>query len=138
MTNNFNTYSEIVQYSLYDVIQKILTMVINREISDYCIYITFYKSHEENLFPSECFEDDEVTIVLENRFWNLKVGEDGFEVDIEIKKRKENIYISYDSILIFSDQNSNFIIDFRPLYEKVEEENLKQNVIFVEIPSSKD
>lgn len=145
--NNSTSYNAVIQEYLFMAIKKIMMMLQDGELENYCFYITFDKDYGSNLFPKdvisknnvEPIEDDksrnDTTIVLENRFWDLVVSEDGFEVTVEIKEKKERIYVDFESILLFTDQNSNFILDFRSMQEQEDEQENEYDpeIIFVEL-----
>jgi len=134
MMDNINTYNFVVQEYLSLAIRKILQLLQGGKLSNFCFYITFDKNHENNSFPEDVNEEI-VTIVLQNRFWDLEVDEDGFEVTVEINQKKERIFVCFDSVLLFTDQTANFILDFRGIRNEENEENEDSSgIIFVELP----
>ncbi|MCE9521606.1 MAG: hypothetical protein K8S25_04150 [Alphaproteobacteria bacterium] len=56
----------------------------------------------------------ELTIVLQNQYWGLKVGENEFEVGLSFNKMPETIVIPFSAILQFSDPNQGFGFKFQP------------------------
>jgi len=55
---------------------------------------------------------DELTIVLENQFWNLKVFETNFSVSLNFNSKVETIKVPFDAILEFSDPSEDFVLQF--------------------------
>ena len=109
---NFQLYNNLVKKKLADSIKDILELVQNKMVSNFCFYISCEK-HPENLVPDN--DEEYTTIVLENLFWNLDVDEDGFHVGVEINGIEEEIYICFESIVLFNDRKSSFILDFRSI-----------------------
>ncbi len=120
--DNDSTYNIVVQKSLFIAMKRIMQMVENEELENFCILITFDKNYSENIFPSAESHDDLITIVLQHQFWDLIVDAYGFEVTVEVLDKKERIYVCFESIVLFADQSSSFILDFRPFFEILEED----------------
>jgi len=58
---------------------------------------------------------EQITIVLQNQFWNLKVHEHEFEVGLSFNKVPETLHVPFDALIQFSDPSQNFGIRFEPL-----------------------
>jgi len=56
----------------------------------------------------------ELTIVLQNQYWGLKVAEDEFEVGLSFNKMPETIVIPFAAIRQFSDPSQGFGFKFQP------------------------
>ena len=82
-------YDEIVQEALRAVVGRVLGEVeaTGRLPGEHHFYITFKTAAAGVDVPRHLSErfPDEMTIVIQNRFWDLKVRKDGFEVLREIK-----------------------------------------------------
>ncbi|MFN3075306.1 MAG: SspB family protein [Alphaproteobacteria bacterium] len=55
---------------------------------------------------------EEMTIVLENQFWGLEVGEDHFEVTLSFNKIGERLHIPFASIVAFADPSARFKLQY--------------------------
>ena len=55
---------------------------------------------------------DKMTIVIQNWFDNLIVNDQNFEIVLNFNNKPENLTISFDSILTFSDPSVNFSLQF--------------------------
>jgi hypothetical protein len=54
-----------------------------------------------------------MTIVIQNRFWDLKVGEDGFEVGLSFNQAPARLVIPFAAITGFVDPAVNFALQFQ-------------------------
>ena len=110
-------YDEIVQEALRAVVGRVLGEVesTGRLPGDHHFYITFKTAaagvdiakHMSERFP------DEMTIVIQNRFWDLKVGEDGFEVGLSFNQAPARLVIPFSAITGFVDPAVNFALQFQ-------------------------
>ena len=60
----------------------------------------------QNQFPTE------MTIVLQNQFWNLEVTETGFRVTLNFKKVQQELIIPAHALTGFADPYSEFSLQF--------------------------
>ncbi len=54
-----------------------------------------------------------MTIVIQNRFWDLKVGKDGFEVGLSFNQAPSRLVIPFAAITGFVDPAVNFALQFQ-------------------------
>ena len=54
-----------------------------------------------------------MTIVIQNRFWDLKVREDGFEVGLSFNQAPARLIIPFAAITGFVDPAVNFALQFQ-------------------------
>ncbi|MXP29788.1 hypothetical protein GRI58_13315 [Porphyrobacter algicida] len=111
-------YDAIVQEALRAVVGRVL-----REIEEtgselpgnHHFYITF-KTHAPGVsIPRSLIErfPDEMTIVLQNKFWDLKVEEDHFSVGLSFNQIPANLFIPYAAITQFVDPAVDFGLQFQ-------------------------
>ncbi len=111
-------YDTIVQEALRAVVGRVLG-----EIEDtggelpgpHHFYITF-KTHAPGVaIPANLRErfPDEMTIVLQNKFWNLNVREDGFSVGLSFNQVPAELDIPYAAITQFVDPAVDFGLQFQ-------------------------
>jgi uncharacterized protein len=110
-------YDEIVQEALRTVVGRVLGEV---ESSGYLpgehhFYITFKTGAAGVDIPRHLSErfPDEMTIVIQNRFWDLKVGEDGFEVGLSFNQAPAKLVIPFSAVTGFVDPAVNFALQFQ-------------------------
>ena len=110
-------YDEIVQEALRAVVGRVLGEVeaSGRLPGDHHFYITFKTAAPGVDIPRHLSErfPDEMTIVIQNRFWDLKVREDGFEVGLSFNQAPAKLVIPFAAITGFHDPAVNFALQFQ-------------------------
>ena len=106
MEKKFIDYGERINTALLDVIREILLDLSESRISsNHCFYITF-NTMNENVVINERLKKEypsEMTIILQNQFWDLSVKDDYFDVTLSFNRKKENLSIPFSSIKKFND-----------------------------------
>jgi hypothetical protein len=110
-------YDEIVQEALRAVVGRVLGEVeaTGHLPGEHHFYITFKTAaagvdipkHLSDRFP------DEMTIVIQNRFWDLKVRPEGFEVGLSFNQTPSKLSIPFAAITGFVDPAVNFALQFQ-------------------------
>lgn len=116
-------YDRLIKDSLKYVVKRSLEHVAEKGLyGDQHFYITFQTNHKEVEIPDYLLNEypDELTIVLENQFWNLKVSETYFTVSLNFNSKIENIQVPFDSILEFSDPSEDFVLQFEPYEDELD------------------
>lgn len=110
-------YDEIVQEALRAVVGRVLGEI---EASGglpgaHHFYITFKTSAVGVSIPKHLVErfPDEMTIVLQNKFWDLKVDHSGFEVGLTFNQVPAKLVIPFAAITAFVDPAVNFALQFQ-------------------------
>lgn len=110
-------YDEIVQEALRAVVGRVLGEV---EASGglpgaHHFYITFKTAATGVSIPKHLSErfPDEMTIVLQNKFWDLKVDHQGFEVSLTFNQVPAKLVIPFAAITAFVDPAVNFALQFQ-------------------------
>jgi hypothetical protein len=110
-------YDEIVQEALRAVVGRVLREVeaTGQLPGSHHFYITFKTGAVGVSVPKHLSErfPDEMTIVIQNRFWDLKVGEDGFEVGLSFNQMPAKLVIPFAAITGFVDPAVNFALQFQ-------------------------
>ncbi|WP_395328582.1 ClpXP protease specificity-enhancing factor SspB [Novosphingobium sp. BL-8H] len=122
-------YDEIVQEALRAVVGRVLGQV---EASGgnlpggHHFYITFKTGAPGVSIPVELRTrfPDEMTIVLQNKFWDLAVGEEGFSVSLSFNQRPSNLVIPFSAITAFVDPAVDFGLQFQAISDDELEEEL--------------
>ena len=111
-------YDEIVQEALRAVVGRVLGEIVagGSELpGNHHFYITF-KTHAPGVsIPTHLRErfPDEMTIVLQNKFWDLKVDEDGFTVGLSFNQVPAKLDSPYAAITAFVDPAVDFGLQFQ-------------------------
>ena len=110
-------YDEIVQEALRAVVGRVLGEVQQTGglPGAHHFYITF-KTHAAGVdIPKHLSErfPDEMTIVLQNKFWDLKVSDRHFEVSLTFNQVAAHLVIPFSAITAFVDPAVNFALQFQ-------------------------
>ncbi len=110
-------YDEIVQEALRAVVGRVLGEIEATGVlpGDHHFYITFKTRANGVDIPRHLVErfPDEMTIVIQNRFWDLKVQDDGFEVGLSFNQTPSRLVIPFAAITGFVDPAVNFALQFQ-------------------------
>ena len=109
--NKFLDYASLIKDSLINVIKHALEKTSEYGLSDgHHFYITFSTKSKENIIPEYLLKDypENMIIVIENEYWNLKTMDNFFSVDLKFKGKIETLKISYPSIINFVDPSVPF------------------------------
>ena len=106
-------YDEIVQEALRAVVGRVLGAVERGGgplPGNHHFYITFKTAAPGVKIPQHLRErfPDEMTIVLQNKFWDLNVGEDGFSVGLSFNQIPAKLQVPYAAITAFVDPAVDF------------------------------
>ncbi len=111
-------YDEIVQEALRAVVGRVLNQVIERSGTlpgEHHFYITFRTRHAGVDVPQRLLErfPEEMTIVLQNRFWDLLVDAERFSVGLSFNQVPSKLVIPFAAITGFHDPAVNFELRFQ-------------------------
>lgn len=104
-------YQSILNKNLVNVLIDILKILENKNIkSDYKLYITFDTNYNSVKIPEWLKKKypNEITIVLQYEYYNLKVRKDGFSITLSFENIPTDLNIGYNSVISFADPISNF------------------------------
>lgn len=127
MPDSLIPYDEIVQEALRAVVGRVLGQV---ETSGgdlpgaHHFYITFKTQAPGVSVPRHLSErfPDEMTIVLQNKFWDLKVEDTLFRVSLTFNQVPAQLVIPFGAITAFVDPAVNFALQFQAQDEAGEPE----------------
>lgn len=119
-------YDILAQDALRGVIRKVLSEVAAtaRLPGDHHFFITFLtgapgvriSQHLKAKYP------EQMTIVIQHQFWDLKVNETQFEIGLSFSDTPERLVIPFNAIRGFYDPSVNFELEFEvPLSDEEEE-----------------
>ena len=113
MKKIFIDYGDRINTAILGVVKDILKDLSDSKISsNHCFYISF-KTKDKNVKISDNLKKEypnEMTIVLQNQFWNLVVKKNFFSVTLSFNKKKESLEIPYKSVTKFYDPFVKFSI----------------------------
>ena len=115
MTDAYFTYDELVENALKGVVKEVSKQVEKNGLqNEHHFYIAFRTQADGVEIPQHLIEryPDEITIVLQHRFWGLKVHDDRFEVGLSFNRKPEHLKIPFDAIIAFVDPSVQFALQF--------------------------
>ena len=121
MDRFFIDYGKRINNAILDVIKEILKDLSKSKISsNHCFYITFKTQGSGVIIPDSLKKDypKEMTIVLQNQFWDLKINKNKFSVVLLFNKKKEYLSIPFNTIVKFYDPFVKFSIQLEIKDEK--------------------
>ena len=118
-------YDEIVQEALRAVVGRVLGAVERGGGTlpgNHHFYITFKTGAPGVKIPQHLRErfPDEMTIVLQNKFWDLKVDELGFQAGLSFNQIPAKLSIPFAAITAFVDPAVDFGLQFQAAVTEVE------------------
>lgn len=117
MTEGPYRYDRMVENALRAVIKESLLQALKFGlIGNHHFYITFRTD-----FPGVAIADwlherypEEMTIVLQNQYWDLKVDDSAFSVSLSFNDIAEPLTIPFAAVTAFADPGVNFGLQFQP------------------------
>lgn len=111
-------YDDIVQEALRAVVGRVLGQVESSGGTlpgDHHFYITFKTGAPGVSIPTHLKErfPDEMTIVLQNKFWDLKVDDLGFTVGLSFNQMPAKLDVPFAAITAFVDPAVDFGLQFQ-------------------------
>ena len=110
-------YDEIVQDALRAVVGRVLGQVEQSGglPGEHHFYITFKTRMPGVSIPKHLLErfPDEMTIVIQHRFWDLKVEEDSFTVGLSFGGVPATLHVPFAAVTQFHDPAVEFALTFQ-------------------------
>jgi uncharacterized protein len=108
-------YDDVVQEALRAVVGRVLGDVAAGGLpGDHHFYITFKTQVPGVVIPQHLHErfPDEMTIVLQHKYWDLKVEAEHFEIGLSFSQIPSHLVIPYSAITAFVDPSVDFALQF--------------------------
>ena len=106
MAEDHIRYDILVQEALRGVVRKVLSEVVRTGLpGEHHFFISFYTRAPGVRISQRLLEqyDTEMTIVLQNQYWDLKVTETGFEVGLSFDGKQETLVVPFSAMKGFFD-----------------------------------
>ena len=115
MSDDIINYDEMVQVALIGVVRDILIDTKKNGLpGENHFYITFQTTHPDVKIPPylrERYEED-MTIVMQNQFWDLLIDDEHFEISLSFNRNKEHLSVPFEALLGFFDPSVDFGLHF--------------------------
>jgi hypothetical protein len=115
MTHSEIDYPALVDEALRSVARRVLERVADQGLpGDHHFFITFDTNHPDLQIPPSLRDTHpaEMTIVLQNQFWDLVVEEDGFAVSLRFSGKPHRLRIPWQALRSFVDPEAEFGLRF--------------------------
>jgi len=117
MAEDHLRYDILAQEALRGVVRKVLAEVSRTGLPGEHHFFISFATRAPGVRLSEKLltqYDKEMTIVLQNQYWDLKVNESGFEVGLSFDGVPETLVIPFAAIKGFFDPSVQFGLQFDP------------------------
>ena len=115
MKNDCLNYEKLVEDALRTVVREALLKIASFGLpAGHHLYISF-KTQAEGVQMTEALRKqfpDEMTIILQHQYWNLKVEKTEFRVTLNFNKIPQELVIPLSALSGFADQGANFGLQF--------------------------
>lgn len=115
MATDLIRYDLMVQDALRGVVRRVLGDVARYGLpGDHHLYVSFRTQHSGVRISNRLREQypEEMTIVIQHQFWDLKAHESSFEIVLSFKNIHEQLVIPYEAIVGFFDPSVQFGLKF--------------------------
>ena len=117
MADDLIRYDLLVQEALRGVVRKVLTDAAHDGlVGEHHFYVSF-RTEAPGVRMSQALREkypQDMTIVLQHQFWDLVVGDDGFEVGLSFGGIPERLVVPFSAIKSFFDPSVQFGLQFEP------------------------
>ena len=110
-------YQDMMERALRRVMRDALALAEEQGLpGNHHYYISFLTQHDGVTIPDSLRAryPDEMTIVLQHRFWGLETGGDGFSVTLSFGGRSERLTVPFEAVTAFMDPAVDFGLRFGP------------------------
>ena len=110
-------YPDMMERALRCVVRDALALVEEQGLpGNHHYYISFRTSHDGVTIPEHLRAryPDEMTIVLQHRFWGLETDDRGFSVTLSFGGRSERLTVPFEAVTAFVDPAVDFGLRFGP------------------------
>ncbi|MFZ5609319.1 MAG: SspB family protein [Pseudomonadota bacterium] len=109
-------YEEFMQDALRGVVRRVLARTMEQGLpGGHHFYIAFKTRAPGVVLPPWLLEKypDEMTIVVQHRFWDLQVHDDRFEIGLSFNQKAEHLVIPFAAMIGFVDPSVQFGLQFQ-------------------------
>jgi hypothetical protein len=114
-------YDLLTQQALRDVVRRVLADTAKKGLpGEHHFYITFDTDADGVRIPPRLREQfpENMTIILQHQFWDLKVADEEFEVGLSFGGIPEKLTVPFAAITAFFDPSVQFGLQFEEITEE--------------------
>ncbi len=126
MADSYIDYDAKVQDALRNVVKDVLRDTAKEGLQgEHHFYVAFKTQAEGVNIPAHLVSrfPDEMTIVLQHKFWGLEIHDDRFEIGLSFNQKPEHLIIPFEAIVGFVDPSVQFALQFHDEQDDSETEN---------------
>ncbi len=115
MGTDLMRYDKLVEGAMRGVMIAALRRAATQGLpGDHHFYVSFRTGHPGVGVSADLLVEhpEEMTIVLQHRFWNLEVGDAAFSVTLSFNKVQETLTIPFEAVTGFADPSVDFGLKF--------------------------
>jgi len=115
MAETYIDYDAKVQDALRQVVKTVLKETAKDGLmGEHHFYVAFKTQAKGVDIPAHLVSrfPDEMTIVVQHKFWGLEVYDDYFEIGLSFNQKPEHLTIPFDAIVGFVDPSVQFALQF--------------------------
>jgi uncharacterized protein len=115
------TYERMVEDALRGVLRQALRITEAQGLPGaHHFYITFDTTHPQVRIPESLrsLHPNEMTIVLQHQFWDLKVTDEGFEITLSFSGVSQRMKVPFSAVTAFADPHAKFGLQFHVEFEE--------------------
>lgn len=109
-------YGLLVDHAMRSVVAHALEIAARDGLpGDHHFYITFRTDHPGVKMAKalRARYPEEITIVIQNQFWNLEVGDEGFSIGLSFDRMPHELGVPWTAITSFADPSVKFGLNFK-------------------------
>ncbi len=113
----FIDYNKVIDQAMRGIVKKCLKFVEKhggKLPGNHHFYITFDLNHPDTKISTNLQKShkDQMTIVMQHQFWDLKANDTFFEITLSFNNIREKLVIPYDALISFADPSARFGLQF--------------------------
>jgi hypothetical protein len=115
MAQDLFHYDKMIEAALRGVVREALARAAREGLpGEHHFYIGFATREPGVRLPPSLMArfPEEMTIVIQHQFWDLKVGDEAFAVTLSFQRQPERLTIPFAAIKSFADPSVNFALEF--------------------------
>ena len=115
------SYEKMVEDALRGVLRQALKITEAQGLpGSHHFYITFDTTHPGVKMPEglRTQHPNEMTIVLQHQFWDLRVTQESFEITLSFSGVSQHLFIPFAAVTAFADPHAKFGLQFHVEFEE--------------------